>query len=86
MDENIQSNARIFIIDDEKANLILLDKILGGKGYQNLVLIEDPRLVLDRYREQRPDLILLDINMPHLDGYQVMAQLKKPGRLNQPSN
>lgn len=38
--------------------------------------MQDPREVLARYREARPDLILLDVSMPHLDGYQVMAQLK----------
>ncbi|MBU1224227.1 MAG: response regulator [Gammaproteobacteria bacterium] len=66
----------ILIVDDEPANLRLLDKMLHGQGYQNLVMVEDPREVLDRYREMRPALILLDINMPHLDGYQVMEQLK----------
>jgi putative two-component system response regulator len=66
----------ILIVDDEPANLRLLDKMLHGQGYQNLALVEDPRQVLDRYRETRPALILLDINMPHLDGYQVMEQLK----------
>ncbi len=68
--------ARIFIIDDEPANLKLLDKLLSSQGYSALVLIQDPRDVLARYHEARPDLILLDINMPHLDGYAVMEQLK----------
>ncbi|MBU1691970.1 MAG: response regulator [Gammaproteobacteria bacterium] len=66
----------ILIIDDEPTNLKLLDKMLRGQGYQGLVLVDDPREVIDRYRAVRPDLILLDINMPHLDGYQVMEQLK----------
>ena len=70
------SNESIFIVDDEPSNLKLLDKMLSGQGYKNLVLVEDPREVLARYRETRPALILLDINMPHLDGYQVMQQLK----------
>ncbi|KDE39015.1 Response regulator [Nitrincola lacisaponensis] len=67
--------ARILIVDDEPANLKLLDKMLSGQGYQDCVLIRDPREVLHSYQQQRPDLILLDINMPHLDGYQVMEQL-----------
>ena len=67
---------RILIVDDEPVNLKLLDRLLSGQGYQNLVLVDDPREVLARYREMQPDLILLDINMPHLDGYQVMEQLK----------
>lgn len=71
--------ARIFIVDDEAANLKLLDKMLSGQGYSQLVTIQDAREVVSRYHEGRPDLVLLDINMPHLDGYQVMAQLKALG-------
>ena len=67
----------ILIIDDEPINLKLLDKILQSQGYQHLVLISDPREVLNAYHAHSPDLILLDINMPHLDGYQVMEQLKE---------
>ena len=66
----------ILIIDDEPANLKLLDKMLRSQGYQGLVLLGDSREVIERYQTTRPDLILLDINMPHLDGYQVMEQLK----------
>jgi len=73
---DLLDHARIFIIDDEPANLKLLDKMLVSQGYLERVLIQDPREVLDRYQEARPDLILLDINMPHLNGYQVMEQLK----------
>ena len=71
----LQNNARILIIDDEPANLKLLGKMLSGQGYNNLVLIEDPREVMDQYQQEPVDLILLDINMPHLDGFQVMEQL-----------
>lgn len=70
------AKARILIVDDEPANLKLLNKLLTSEGYTQLILVQDPREVLGRYLDTRPDLILLDINMPHLDGYQVMAQLK----------
>lgn len=70
------NNERILVVDDEPANLRLLDRILRSQGYRGLVLVDDPRDVVDRYRGTRPDLILLDINMPHLDGYEVMEQLK----------
>lgn len=76
MTEKLLSQARIFIIDDEPANLKLLDKMLTSQNYQQLVLIQDPREVIGRYQDVRPDLILLDINMPHLDGFDVMTQLK----------
>jgi putative two-component system response regulator len=66
----------ILIVDDEPANLKLLDKMLRSQGYQSLVLVDDPRQVIDLYRITQPALILLDVNMPHLDGYQVMEQLK----------
>ena len=75
MTDELTKQARIFIIDDEASNLKLLDKLLTSQGYSELILIQDPREVLPHYQAARPDLILLDINMPHLDGYQVMAQL-----------
>ncbi len=79
MNPERQHHERIFIVDDEPSNLKMLDRMLRGVGFRNLVLIEDPRTVLELYQAQRPALILLDINMPHLDGYQVMAQLQALG-------
>ena len=73
--------ANILIVDDEAPNLKLLDKMLASQGYVGRILVQDPRQVLDVYRQTRPCLILLDVNMPHLDGYQVMEQLKE---LNDP--
>jgi len=72
-------NSRILIVDDEPANLKLLDKMLRAEGYTNLLCISDPRKVLGSYCAAQTDLIMLDINMPYLDGYQVMAQLKGLG-------
>ena len=72
----LSHNARILVVDDEPANLKLLDKMLRSQGYTQVVLIQSPREVLDRYREAPPDLILLDINMPEMDGFQVMQQLQ----------
>ena len=69
-------SARILIVDDEPANLKLLDKMLSTQGYGNLVLIQDSRQVQETYQQERTDLILLDINMPHIDGFGVMEQLK----------
>ena len=69
----------IMAVDDESVNLKLLDKMLRMQGYEQLVLVEDPRRVVGLYQDVQPDLILLDLNMPHLDGYQVMEQLKALG-------
>jgi putative two-component system response regulator len=68
--------ARILVVDDEPANLKLLSLMLRTEGYHHVELVQDPREVMPRYHAARPDLILLDINMPHLDGYDVMAQIK----------
>lgn len=75
MNNNQRDQSRILIVDDEPSNLKLLDRMLRGQGYETLTLVDDPREVITRYQAARPDLILLDINMPHLDGYQVMEQL-----------
>ncbi|AFP29257.1 HD domain-containing phosphohydrolase [Marinobacter sp. BSs20148] len=69
----------IFIVDDEPANLKLLEKILTFAGYTNLTLISDPRQVIPAYHKHHPALILLDLNMPGVDGYQVMNQLGNLG-------
>jgi putative two-component system response regulator len=70
------THANILIVDDEPANVRLLESMLRMEGYVNLTSLRDPRSVLKQYQAQRFDIILLDINMPHLDGFQVMAQLR----------
>ena len=70
---------RILLVDDEPANLKLFALMLKSAGYRNVASVQDPRGVVDAYRADRPDLVLLDINMPHMDGYEVMAALKTIG-------
>lgn len=69
-------SSRILIVDDEPANLKLLRLMLQYAGYRHIVLLDDPRLVGALCQAEPPDLILLDINMPYLDGFEVMAHLK----------
>ncbi len=68
--------ATLLVVDDEPANLMLVERMLGLTGYRNIVTTSDPREVVRLYAEFHPDLILLDLNMPHLDGFQVMELLK----------
>lgn len=70
-----RGSARILVVDDERANLILMDRLLRAEGYTDLVLIEDPREVIAAYQEARTDLLLLDIRMPHLTGFEIIDQL-----------
>ncbi len=72
---NLKS-AKILIVDDQEANVRLLQRFLGPAGYVNLKSVTDSRTVLDVYLEFQPDLILLDLHMPHLDGLAVMTLLK----------
>lgn len=69
-------HARILVVDDEPSNLRLADAMLQLEGYTDIVLLQDPRDVMQRYAEAPVDLILLDLNMPRLDGYAVLAQLQ----------
>jgi len=67
----------ILVVDDELANVTLLSKLLDIAGYSNVICTQDPCQVLPLYQEHKSDLILLDINMPVLDGFGVMQQLNE---------
>jgi len=67
--------AKILAIDDNILNIQILKKILGNAGFINLTTTTDPTKALSLYKELQPDLILLDLNMPNMDGFAVMFQL-----------
>lgn len=67
--------ASILVVDDEPANVRLLERIVRGAGYTNLTSTTDPRNVPTLCAEAEPDLILLDLNMPGIDGFGVMEGL-----------
>lgn len=70
-------SAKILIVDDLQSNVELLEMMLDIAGYRDVTGITDPRLVLDQHLARQFDLILLDIRMPHMDGFQVMEQLSE---------
>jgi putative two-component system response regulator len=71
------SDARLLVVDDEPANVLLLEHILDEAGYTNHRATTDPRQVLALHGGYDPDVVLLDLAMPHLDGFAVMAQLRQ---------
>jgi putative two-component system response regulator len=73
--EHTLTKARILIVDDHHSNVTQLEMILKSAGYRNLESATDPRLVLSLFTEFQPDLVLLDLHMPHLDGVAIMRQL-----------
>jgi len=71
------NSARILIVDDEPANVRLLERMLETAGYLNRRSTTDPRQVPALYAEFQPDLILLDLMMPYLNGFAVIEQLRR---------
>ena len=69
--------ARILIVDDQDANVRLLDRTLSGAGFTSLASTTNPHDVCELHRKNRYELILLDLNMPGMDGFQVMEGLKE---------
>ncbi|MHB1913048.1 MAG: response regulator, partial [Acidimicrobiales bacterium] len=65
----------VLVIDDQRANVALLERILHQEGVGRIVGITDPRLAIEQYLAIQPDLILLDMHMPHLDGLAVLDAL-----------
>lgn len=69
-------DARIYIADDEPANVALLEAILGRAGYTSITAFPDGEALLAAIAEREPDLILLDLRMPVLDGMSVLRRLR----------
>jgi PAS domain S-box-containing protein len=69
-------NASILIVDDQEANVLLLEQLLSEAGYTRVASTMKPQEVCALHRKNRHDLILLDLQMPGMDGFQVMEALK----------
>lgn len=72
------ADVRILAIDDEPANLALIEAVLLREGYTQVDTLTDPRHAAERYLAFGPDLVLLDLMMPSIDGYALLDSL---GRL-----
>jgi putative two-component system response regulator len=77
MTQRTFKNARILIVDDEPGNVDLLRRLLERAGFSRLESTNDPRDAAGLYVKFRPDLILLDLHMPHMDGLAVMDELNQ---------
>jgi putative two-component system response regulator len=70
------SGPRLLIVDDQPANVRLLERILRSNGYSEVLTTTDSPEVPEIYRTHRPDLILLDLHMPEMDGFEVLERLQ----------
>lgn len=71
------NRAKILIVDDSQANILLLKKLLNISNYSNVISTTFSTEALRLCREEEPDLMLLDLRMPGLDGFQVLEQLRQ---------
>lgn len=76
MDEGLIKQARILIVDDHAPNVMLLEGLLAASEFTNVVATTDSSQVLSLCAEQEPDIVLLDLQMPAPDGFEVMRQLE----------
>ncbi len=70
-------NAKILVVDDKEANILLIEGMLRVAGYTSVTSTQDPSLVCGLHEGNRYDLILLDLQMPGMNGFEVMQGLKE---------
>src|SRR5213594_4265952 len=76
MNSDLLRRMKILIVDDEPANVVLLEEILVENGYARLEAVLDSKRALEAYKEFLPDLILLDLMMPPPDGFAILEALQ----------
>jgi DNA-binding response OmpR family regulator len=76
LDGRRTTQASILIVDDDPTNVALLDRLLRRAGFGNLMETTDARMALSLFGSEHPDLVLLDLGMPHLDGFLVIERLR----------
>lgn len=76
MDSQVASNTRILVVDDNADNLMLLKQVLEASGYEPVKTLADPNLAVQTVLDWDPDLVLLDLHMPDLSGYDILDELK----------
>ena len=69
--------SRILIVDDEHTNVDQLEQLLQLKGFTNIKGTTDPRKVEGLLEDYKPDIILLDLQMPYIDGFEILELLGK---------
>lgn len=69
--------ATILVVDDQPVNVKLLEKVLLAEGYPNIISTTDSREAVVLFKQHQCDIVLLDLNMPYIDGFGVMLELQK---------
>lgn len=69
--------SKILVLDDSQTNVMLLEKSLRMNRFQNIMSLTDPRKVYDAFETFQPDLVLLDLQMPYIDGFAILEWIKE---------
>ena len=77
MPTRLMTEARILVVDDQESNVQLLDRLLRMKGYAHIETLTDSRQAVDRFVATRPDLVCLDLRMPHMSGLEVLDECNR---------
>lgn len=77
LDFELLTQSRILVVDDNASNLLLMERLLEYSGYVQVRSVSDPEQVADLAREWSPDLVILDLHMPKVNGFQVMEELRR---------
>jgi CheY-like chemotaxis protein len=77
LEHGLPTIPRILVVDDESVNVRLLERVLAGAWTVEIVGITDPRQACERFDALRPDLVLLDLHMPHVDGWALLEALRR---------
>ena len=75
MTPDVLKKGKILVVDDDLTNIDLLRMILNDAGFANLSMLTDSRRAVSMFSNVDPDLVLLDLHMPHQDGYEVLQAL-----------
>jgi CheY-like chemotaxis protein len=73
--------ATVMLVDDEPTTLLVVEGFLRAAGYENLVLVDDSRRVLDLVAEVRPDVLLMDRMMPYVGGFEILSSMRADAAL-----
>ena len=84
VDDNYQGleDAKIMIVDDEPINIDVVQAFLEEEEYRNLVTVEDSTQAMKLLEETRPDLMLLDLIMPEVSGFDILAAVRAKPKFN----
>ncbi|WP_409996163.1 response regulator [Qipengyuania gaetbuli] len=74
------TSCRILAIDDEDANVLLLRSVLEREGYTDIHCLTDPKKAMRAYIDLQPDIVLLDLMMPEIDGFELLEAFSRHDR------